>query len=438
MPLRRRMPEHSRTPVIPSSTEVSGKLRPAMQSPTSLPKQLPALISARQNVGEQIGDFVGIHGIDQTGRHERGGRDLAALEGVVADVGGLAGGGGVGGDLEDAAFVGGDAADDGAAVFQREDAALVLVGDDLAGIDDVLDEVAQRVAIAGGGEIGTDSAAFVAESMAGLARGGNKELAPAVEVAAALHLLSQSGDFIDGVGLAGAFWRFDRLGLDGDEGRRGEHGELLALLRVRHGGERVIADGVDEAAELVPTEPRARFGKPREELATQLGRPAVLRKAQAIGVGDLLLVGPCITSAEEIGAVAVVAGHALDGEPRHGIVLRRAHELDRLRDDFGGTERRERARELAIQVVRLCGKHRVEPCECLRERITSRQSIASEADLIHTHERELLSGIELRKVERIQHREQCGLIFFSTHASERDTALDQSPGLALLQRTRGP
>ena len=58
--------------------------------------------------------------------------------------------------------------------------------------------------------------------------------------------------------------------------------------------------------------------------------------------------------------------------------------------------------------------------------------------MIHTHERELLRGIELRKVERMEHGEQRGLIFFSTHASERDTAFDHRPGLALLQRTRGP
>ena len=356
----------------------------------------------------------------------------------MADVGCLAGGGGVGGDLEDAAFVGGDAADDGAAVLQREDAALVLVGDDLAGIDDVFDEVAQSVAIAGGGEIGADSAAFVAESMAGLTSRRHEEFAPAVEAAAALHLRGQSGDFIDGVGLAGTFRRLDRLGLDGDVFRRGERGERFAFLGVGHGGERVVADGVDEAAELIPAEPRACFGEPREELAAQLGRPAFLGKAQAVGIRDLLLVGPCIASAEEIGAVAVVAGHALDGEPRDGIVLRGAHELDRLRDDFRGAERRQRARQLAIEVVRLRGKQRIESCKRLRERITFRQAMASNAELIHTHERELLRGIELGKVEFTQHREQRGLIFFSTHASERDTAFDHGPRLALLQSTRSP
>ena len=58
--------------------------------------------------------------------------------------------------------------------------------------------------------------------------------------------------------------------------------------------------------------------------------------------------------------------------------------------------------------------------------------------MIHTHERELLCGIELRKVERMEHREQGGLIFYSAHASECETALDHGPGFALLQRTCGP
>ena len=252
----------------------------------------------------------------------------------VADFGDLAWGGGIGGDLEDAAFFAGDAAGDGAAVLQADDAAFILVGDDLAGIHDVLQKIAQRVAIARTGEIGADSAAFVAKAMTGLTRGGDEQLMTALKVAPALQVLREGDDFIDAVSLAGAFRRMDNSACGDRRFRCRKGGKPGALIHIRHRGERVGADGVEEAVELIATLPRAGAGEPFEELAAQSGGPAVPGKAQAIGKGDLLLVRPCGTAAQEIRAVAVVAGHAIDGKPGNLVILRAAHELESLRNNF--------------------------------------------------------------------------------------------------------
>ena len=73
------------------------------------------------------------------------------------------------------------------AVLLVDDDRLVLVADDLAGLDDRFEQVAHAEAADDAGQIGADRAAFVDEAMAGRAGHGAIELPAALEVAPALQ-----------------------------------------------------------------------------------------------------------------------------------------------------------------------------------------------------------------------------------------------------------
>lgn len=88
--------------------------------------------------------------------------DLGFLDGEAFG-GGLQGEGAVG--------LGGDDAGEGAAVFELEEGHAVVGGDDGGGVEDVLEEVGQFVAVAAG-EFGAEGAAFAVEFVAGGAGSG--------------------------------------------------------------------------------------------------------------------------------------------------------------------------------------------------------------------------------------------------------------------------
>src|SRR4030095_1230435 len=112
-------------------------------------------------------------------------------------------------DDELAVFLHDHAADHDAAVLLLDLFAAVLVADDLRRIDDILGEIAQRVAIAGAGEIRADVSAFTGEVMARSAERRGKHRFPVLKAAALQSAVSKLHHIIHGVRFAGAFWRYE-------------------------------------------------------------------------------------------------------------------------------------------------------------------------------------------------------------------------------------
>ncbi len=266
---------------------------------------------------------------------------------------------GVGHDFELAAFLEYNAAEQGAAVFFGDEVGVVLIGDDLGGVDDVFHQVAEGVAVGGASEVGADTAAVAVEAVAGEAHGGAEHGLAMFEVAAFEAAFGQGDGFIEGPSATGA--------TGGGESGKGfgfvGGGELV------HGGafgfwcevgEGFGADVFDEAFEAVATFPGAGAGEPGEESVAEIRGPASGGAAQGEHSGNLGAVGAGGGGGLGGAGVAFVALEHGGGGDVLPVVLGGGHLGEGLGRSGGGVEEDEEIEQFAVDGGVARGVERVE------------------------------------------------------------------------------
>ena len=186
-----------------------------------------------------------------------------------------------------------------------------MIGDDLAGLDDVFEEVAHGVAIGGTRDVGSNASAVAIESMAGQAHHAAEHGLTIGEVALLKTVGRECENLIDGPGFAGS------LGGDevGDVATFDFAGELVHFSALAFGneiGEGFGADVLDEAFEAVATLPGAGAGEPGKERLPEFGRPAFRGVSERKHEGDLLAIGTAGGGGLSGAGVSLVTG-------KHGI-----------------------------------------------------------------------------------------------------------------------
>ena len=253
-----------------------------------------------------------------------------------------------------------DAADEYAAVFFGDLVAVVLVADDLARVDDVLQQISQGVAVASAGEVWADAAAFAVEAVAGGAHGAAVHGLAIGEVAA-FHTCGGEGDgFIERVVFPGAF--------GGDVVWHRGHGFDFIAQRVEggefrlwdEGFEGVFADVFDEAFEAVAALPGAGTGEPTEEGLAVLGGPSGGGISQGEHVVDLLGIRAATSGgAGGVGVAVVAAQHGIGGDFLE-VILGGGHEGEGLAHDLLAVDGDEDLAELAVDLGVVGGEERIE------------------------------------------------------------------------------
>ena len=193
------------------------------------------------------------------------------------------------------------------AIVHLELLRFVDVADDLGGLDDVFQQVADAVTISGPGQVRAHAAADIVKSVASDAGGGREHGLATGEVLAAQFSGEQGGGIVDRVNLSGTFGGH-RPGHKQMHRGLGDIGHDIALAGVGYLVQRIFADVGDETGETGAASPLASRGEPREIGSAQLGGPTDGCISQGVGEGDLLPVGSAVRGALDRGSVAIITG----------------------------------------------------------------------------------------------------------------------------------
>ena len=256
-------------------------------------------------VGDQIEQLVLIERINHARGHERHGVRLAALDLIERHGGELLRITGIGRHHELAVF-------DVRATHQRGPVRQlnlfrsVLVGNDLGGFNDVLEQVPQGVAGGDTRQIRAHATASPVKTVTGRAADRVVHGLAVLKAATLDSTRSQRQPLLDGVSLARSLRRgIGRITPTGPTG--GEFLVRLALRGIGDGRQGVLANVLDEATETVAALPRGCAREPAEEGLPERRSPTHLGFAQEVGVSNLLLVRTADGRLRERGGITAVA-----------------------------------------------------------------------------------------------------------------------------------
>ena len=248
---------------------------------------------------------------------------------------------------------------------------------------------------------------------------------------------SQRQRLLHGVGLARALRRgIGRIATGGPA--RGDLLIGLALGRIGHGGQGILADVLDEAAEAVAALPRGRARKPAEERLPEGRSPTDLGLAQQVGVGDLLLVrtaGRGLGEGAGIPAVAVEQGVARVADVG---VVGGEHQRHALGHHRRRPETDQRTHQFTVQGAATRRIQGLEPLEGRLQGRPLRIALADQGQLVGTDDGQLGGLIELAQVELVQEAEQPIAMLRSAHAGQGHRPFDGRPGTGLGEDAIGP